>query len=112
DRVEDGEDGTEVDPWGVERQVVPRRETAPSSGSHRPRSRHSGALGGAVAECGKCDASGRSSPEPSGDDVIDELCITRSESRPAVASDNERGEGSGRELLLQLRQVSALRDKD
>jgi hypothetical protein len=41
-----------------------------------------------------------------GDDVINELCVARPESRPALSVDNERGEGSGRELLLELGQVS------
>jgi hypothetical protein len=52
-------------------------------------------------------AAGRlSSAKLPGDDVIDELRVARPESDPALALDNERGEGTGRELLLEPRQVS------
>jgi hypothetical protein len=52
-----------------------------------------------------------SSAELSGQDVIDELCVARAQSGPALAVDNERGEHTGRELLLELRQVSTLRSE-
>jgi hypothetical protein len=52
-------------------------------------------------------AAGRlSSAKLPGNDVIDELRVARPESDPALALDNERGEGTGRELLLEPRQVS------
>ncbi len=64
-------------------------------------------VAGRVAECGKYDASVRCSAELPGDDVIDELCLAGTQRRPAVAIDDEGGEGCGRELLLQLRPVNA-----
>jgi hypothetical protein len=53
-----------------------------------------------------------SSAKLPGDDVIDELRVAWPESDPAVAVDNERGEHTGRELLLELRQLSTPRSED
>jgi len=47
-----------------------------------------------------------SSAKLPGDDVIDELRVARPESGPALALDNEDGEGTGRELLFEPRQLS------
>src|SRR6266699_1137013 len=63
DRVEVGEDGTEVDPWNVERQVVPRRETAATVGVATAAVSASGPLRGAVAVCGNCDTCGTRAQE-------------------------------------------------
>jgi hypothetical protein len=46
------------------------------------------------------------------DRVIHELGIARPESSPALAVDNERGECTGRELLLEPRQLSTPRSED
>src|SRR6266567_2209165 len=53
-----------------------------------------------------------SSAKLPGDDVIDELPIAGPESGPALAVDNERGEGAGRKLLLEPRQLSTPRNKE
>ena len=53
-----------------------------------------------------------SSAKVPGYHVVDELCVAGTQSGPAFAVGNERGEPTGRELLLELRQVSTPRSED
>jgi hypothetical protein len=57
-------------------------------------------------------AAAPSSAKLPGDDVIDELSSAGPESSPTLAVDNERGESTGREPLLEPRQLSTPRSKE
>src|SRR3954468_2862590 len=52
-----------------------------------------------------------SSAELARDNVIDELCLTRAESTPAFAADDEGGKRTGWELLLWRRYVTTPRSE-
>jgi hypothetical protein len=49
----------------------------------------------------------RGSVELPGNDIVDQLRVAMPERRPACAVGNESGKGAGRELRLELRQISA-----
>ena len=81
-------------PWILTQDWVVSRNRS------RERCRNSGWLG-----CAKA----LSSAKLPRDDVVDQLSATRLESGPALAVDSERGEGAGRELLLEPGQLVTAR---